>query len=375
MESQEKKSNWDELARELGATPPAESDTQAYRDVEDTAERTVPQVRPRDKAATTRPPARPKANPQDWDSLAANLGIETPVAPAAPKSPPTKPKELHMKAAEAEPLDPVPSKPVADSEDAAKEAAKEAAALESQDSRLDRPEPAREESRGSVSLWHKIFGSPDEQAERIAEASTTPERSHRRETSRPRDEDSESSDRARRDRQPDKSVDNEVEFEEFGGTTQSPSSAEPEVKKRRSRRRRGGRGRKQDAESGSHERAPARRSAEDAERPAPRRTGRRTSEGRPQPHDDDFDGVEELDLEQDSDDDLSLDQDESDDSDSRAQGLPPGHRNIPSWDEAIGLIVDTNLQLRSERRRSSPKHSRGTGSSRGGSRGRRKKKS
>jgi hypothetical protein len=55
--------------------------------------------------------------------------------------------------------------------------------------------------------------------------------------------------------------------------------------------------------------------------------------------------------------------------------LPPGHRNIPTWDEAIGMIVDTNLQTRSERRRTAPPSSRGGGSSRGRSRGRRRRKS
>jgi hypothetical protein len=41
-------------------------------------------------------------------------------------------------------------------------------------------------------------------------------------------------------------------------------------------------------------------------------------------------------------------------------------RSIPSWDEAIGYIVDSNLQTRSQRRPSSQ-----SGSQRGRSRGRR----
>jgi hypothetical protein len=61
-----------------------------------------------------------------------------------------------------------------------------------------------------------------------------------------------------------------------------------------------------------------------------------------------------------------------DDDDSSDQGLPPSHRNIPSWDEAIGMIVDANLQTRTERRRSSPQRSGNSRGQRGGrGRGRR----
>jgi hypothetical protein len=44
-----------------------------------------------------------------------------------------------------------------------------------------------------------------------------------------------------------------------------------------------------------------------------------------------------------------------------------GHKSIPSWEEAIGMIVEINLSTRSDRRRSSaPSQSRGSGGSRGG---------
>jgi hypothetical protein len=53
-----------------------------------------------------------------------------------------------------------------------------------------------------------------------------------------------------------------------------------------------------------------------------------------------------------------------------------GHKSIPSWDEAIGMIVDTNLATRTDRRRSSGPPSRGNGAQRGGRPrgGRRRKK-
>jgi hypothetical protein len=73
---------------------------------------------------------------------------------------------------------------------------------------------------------------------------------------------------------------------------------------------------------------------------------------------------------------MDLDIDGGDSSDSSGRETPAGHKSIPSWDEAIGMIVDTNLATRTDRRRSSPQQSRGGGPARGRSRdGRRRKKS
>jgi hypothetical protein len=47
-------------------------------------------------------------------------------------------------------------------------------------------------------------------------------------------------------------------------------------------------------------------------------------------------------------------------------------RSIPSWDEAIGFIVDSNMSTRSQRRPPQRSGSREGGNSRGRSRGRRK---
>ena len=73
---------------------------------------------------------------------------------------------------------------------------------------------------------------------------------------------------------------------------------------------------------------------------------------------------------------MDLGIDGEDAGDSTGRETPAGHKSIPSWDEAIGMIVDTNLATRTDRRRSSPQQSRGGGTSRGRSRGgRRRKKS
>ena len=103
--------------------------------------------------------------------------------------------------------------------------------------------------------------------------------------------------------------------------------------------------------------------------PAPDRPRREVSRKREDPKDDfDDDGLEEIVLDDDLDGDLDDDQgsdeldlgvDGEDSDDASGRGAPAGHKSIPSWDEAIGMIVDTNLATRTDRRRSSPPQSRG----------------
>lgn len=70
-------------------------------------------------------------------------------------------------------------------------------------------------------------------------------------------------------------------------------------------------------------------------------------------------------------DDLDDEAEEGDSSPRRA----PSHKNIPSWLDAIGVVVDSNIAARSERKRSSRSNGRGgRGSGRGRSRGRRPKR-
>lgn len=73
--------------------------------------------------------------------------------------------------------------------------------------------------------------------------------------------------------------------------------------------------------------------------------------------------------------DIDDQEDEDEDEPGRAGSTSKSaHRNIPSWQDAIGAIVDLNLQARSQRRPSSSGHGR-SGQSRGRARGRRKKSS
>jgi hypothetical protein len=84
----------------------------------------------------------------------------------------------------------------------------------------------------------------------------------------------------------------------------------------------------------------------------------------------------ELFTDDEEDDDQLLDSSDEDDDEgdetSSGGARPASHRNIPSWAEAIGVVVDSNLALRTERK----KTARPPGSNRGGrARGRRKKRS
>jgi hypothetical protein len=126
---------------------------------------------------------------------------------------------------------------------------------------------------------------------------------------------------------------------------------------RRRRRGRGGRGQSDERKQSG--------------RRGPRSTERIESAGGP---DDDFDdlGVEQAELEGERTDSNGIDFDAGDDlgdigdADSEDRGSDSrGHRSIPSWDEAIGMIVESNLQSRSQRPRSSHTGRRG-GGSRGG---------
>ena len=154
-------------------------------------------------------------------------------------------------------------------------------------------------------------------------------------------------------------------------------------RKRSRRRRRGGRGRKSssertegetnDEQSSEDQDAPSENQGSEnsesddegekkARRPRRRRSGQRT---RPV----------EASSESGFDEDLEGDAEQEDDPD-RPSGEGRGrqlHRNLPTWSDAIGMIVDANLELRAKSP-SKPQSSRGGRGGRGG-RGRRRKSS
>lgn len=224
-----------------------------------------------------------------------------------------------------------------------------------------------------ISLWHKIFGSPVEQAAKLTEEVTSSERVEIDEGITER-ETSWSAVEGGRETNPvaeDEAADVEMDAGMEGGG-ESDESEEGEQGERRPRRRRRGRGGRSGESRGDREPS-ARR-----ERHKPDRV--ESSGG----HDDDFD---DLGVEQDEDD-VGSDRmyedgdglDDADDLDDSADGESSeraadgkGHRSIPSWDEAIGMIVDSNMQSRSQRRQSSQSGPRGNPSRGGRSRGGRRR--
>jgi hypothetical protein len=197
-------------------------------------------------------------------------------------------------------------------------------------------------------LWQKIFGSPtppppapvvQSVGHDLAESAKFDPTREPRDLFSDSDSTSTVKETGRRDR-----VDDATETADLGDDTTG------ENKRPRSRRRRGGRGRK------SSERAEGRPTE------ARRSSGRRPNPDMLEsPGADDFDDLidddEEDALVPASEDESPLDHDHADDdddgelSDDATPGrVRAGHRSIPSWDEAIGMIVETNMQSRSQRR-------------------------
>jgi hypothetical protein len=219
--------------------------------------------------------------------------------------------------------------------------------VQSEPDRVEPPKPS-----GSVSLWQKIFGSPAQQppppaepVERVSDASEVVESSAHRPVAF-RDESIES---------PAETFDavDDVDIG-FQSAAREPAD-EPggELKRRRSRRRRG-RGHKADERPDVH--------AGDARRPRGRREDGEMLET---PGADDFDDLGPDDADgPDFDADAQIDEVAVGDDDGggepgAARSRSAGHRSIPSWDEAIGMIVEANLQTRTQRRPSGNSGPRG----------------
>jgi hypothetical protein len=410
MEKQESKSKWDDLARDLGADISPET-VQREEAVLQASEReaAAPAASSREKKEITHAQL-PKRGPADWDSLANDLGLppseavapspppksETPREETRPAQRPQEREETRVRRPERSDRERKPRREQSEHQrdDRGRRGQRDdrGPRRENRDVEgdVDRtrqrhrddvspPEPELEQAHveptpsheqpqkpATVSLWHKIFGSPAEQTPKFAEEAAF-------EPVAPSDLRDEP--RAAGSGFADAHADEPIEFpDEFADQNRSGGSsavgeeqAPTEHTRGPSRRRRGGRGRGRGRDSEDRPRE---------SRPAERRDATPRSE---RPRRD-----ENVEFE----DDLSLDDDEAEDSledgASEAEdenGLPLGtgssrsasvlQRAIPSWDEAIGFIVDSNMQSRSQRRPPSRSGSRDN-SSRGRSRGRRK---
>lgn len=467
MDNQDKQSSWDDLARSLGADVPAEPPEGAKSTYVKISESEV-------RRKTAEPAPRLKPSPMSWENLAADLGLEVPPPPPAP-TPVERSQPIEQADFEAAPEQlapprhersgrperhrggerpprrersergdessesegrpprrsrggrsrgdrprgrqhsedrPHPERERRPREEAVEEPREELREVSPPPAPEPEPAPPAAPSLG-VSLWHKIFGTPDQQAERIAESTSAAdvegqieidsERSDWRRA--PRREFDDTTIGAANEDVVDDSVDvreswqaESVEFaaDERGdmeNRIDRPVDDEGGDRPRRRRRGRGrgrGRGRRSEGEQSGEDRdsaaadrtEPSDEPREFAGQREPRgrgrggrsgRSRREDSRRREEPHDSlDDDGLEEIVLDDEQDNaELEVVGEEAGGRESAA-----GHKSIPSWEEAIGMIVEINLSQRGDRRRSSPSQSRGAGQSRGRSRGgRRRKKS
>ncbi|MEX2308701.1 MAG: hypothetical protein WD738_13965 [Pirellulales bacterium] len=407
MEKQEFKSKWDELARELGAdvSPEIEQREETISDVvTESAAPDSSEAAP----AIVRPPV-PKRAAADWDKLAGDLGLPPGEPESAPiEEPREEPREKprpapvehqesrrpQMERSHREPRERRGQRPEKRSEPREKR---------SEPRDRHRPPPAKHRERrprdadvsseaddetmreaetsptpsslqeepaksAAVSLWHKIFGSPAEQTAKITEiTSTTREPRESFETPSTAESPSiASSDSIRSLSGEDVAAAafvEELDRDDESAQRSDEAVSEEGKRGRPRRRRRGGRGRKT------------------SERPGETRRARHEDEISDEALElddelDDLGGAETAD-------DISDSQSRGDqyDADEESDGAPidaadstrikAAQRTIPSWEEAIGFIVDSNMQTRSQRRPPSRPHSR-TNSARGRPRGRRK---
>jgi hypothetical protein len=424
MEKQESKSKWDDLASELGVEISSEIQ-QREEAVSQASQEIVSQ--PRETPAESHAPL-PKRIAPGWDSLATDFGLPTPEPVESPTPLATEPSRTE---ASREERHPEPRARERESAPASREDRHERerrprreqsergrddrggrGGHRGQRGRRDQREqrgerdhrdkrrehrsedeeilrerepdvpttrevqaprveaaPPREQSQkpAAVSLWHKIFGAPAEQAPKATEDVVAEPAAPSDVRDEPRAEGS-----GFADAHAGEPIESRFDDDEFlegapnrGEDSLTRDEERPsEHRGGRSRRRRGrGRGRKPD------DRQPEGRSTSRRDdRPRPERS-------RPEIEDEFAD--DEFGADDDVDDALGDDDAEGDEANGVATGAtsPRGtsalQRAIPSWDEAIGFIVDSNMQSRSQRRPPSRPGSRDN-SSRGRSRGRRK---
>lgn len=461
MEKQEHKSKWDDLAREIGAEVPPE--TEQREESLSTTEVHLTQETQVVQSTTTILPPLPKRPAADWAGLTAELGLppieeEAPVAEEPTAKQPPREQTPAAQPRESQGREPQPRRPRSDQHgrrdklrdeprderrdegesqgrrrerggqrrsrqagrdrqegrerhggrgrhaDRDRQEGRRVAPESRRETRYERRDthelpreqrdmdtesveesrefeppqgeaptpapPVREEPAKSpaMSLWHKIFGSPAEQTAKLSEppadeVSSSDVTDDVRET----ETDLVGGSSIRSLSGEDVTAADFIVSERDGGTAQDEAGQDERQRGRSRRRRRGGRGRK------SSDRHSEGRSAEPRVHESP---GADEIGGDFDDIDDDFGdlgGAADL-----ADSTQRASDAERDDADSDletagdARARSAAQRAIPSWDDAIGFIVDTNMQSRSQRRPPSRSDSRGN-SSRGRSRGGRRK--
>ncbi len=355
---------WDELIDELGV----EADSQAL-------ERHQPESTELSSASVSQgsdaPPDPPQSQPSDWNALASSLGVEVPQEAAASTSQPepSEPDEVCESVDESDAQNDVEELPSLPSEI---DRAMDESDWDDDSEEISQDEDSSDSESGiSGEAARSAFDALFSEATSEWEISTNDARSL----------DTPLEIQLSEDDAADQGI--------FDSDVVEEEEKEERPKRRRSRRRgRRGRGRKtsesETTESESQEEADstASETSESAEqqdrgdgsteseeekprRRRPRRRRSRKSAEDQGPHMDDSEGDRE-DAESVLVHQNGADSDESDISEPRSRGRSR-HRNLPTWSEAIGGIVDSNLQ----QRKNSPNKS---GASRGRGRGRGRKK-
>jgi hypothetical protein len=415
MEKQELKSKWDELAREIGAEIPPETQ-QREEAISTTTDQDAPQQSRATQQSTIVRPPLPK-RPAGWDSLAGEFGLPVVEPPLpTPEVPPPTPAQRPPAPVQRQPTRETPSRPPKRQrhedrepsgerreprgprrrgpekprEQRNREAApdKRGPARERSADRADEfpsPEPPKAESplppapvaapeqpakAPALSLWHKIFGSPAEQTAKLVETSSDDIGPDESSPSRSESAFDVTSSTIRSLSGEDVAAAEFIGEDQRGddrSTAEDGTSPGQGRRGRPRRRRRGGRGRKPDERRG------------DGRQPHQRKQEPRGADEFDAEFDDLNDDLGDLTTEGDAfqseplDSDVDADESEVDLGAGQAgRSRSAAQRAIPTWDEAIGFIVDSNMQSRSQRRPPSRSDSRGNGP-RGRSRGRRKR--
>jgi hypothetical protein len=387
MEKQEVKSKWDELARQLGAQITPEVEQLVESSAEFASDVESGQL---DSGEVLQAPM-PKRQAAGWDSLASEFGLPIPepltsdvdgtptesgkrvserVEPAdKPKRERRKPEHREAPSKRREPRSPHDERAVE------REGDERLASTEPSRATAP-PTPTRDEplKPPAVSLWQKIFGVPADQAAKSSEPSSDDEQPPA--TIPNVDSISAGDERSDFDRSFADADFQDIDDRTAAAVSESTADDGEETERtarRRPRRRRRGHGSKarhsegDDARDIGHRHRRPDRAVRHEEQESDSRTrplGSKHPEGgteafgsRPSVDDDELDDLADSAMEMTERDEVTT-----------ARSRSALQRSIPSWEEAIGYIVDSNMQSRSQRRpsahsgsRSNPSHGRGRG--------------
>jgi hypothetical protein len=300
--------HWKDLASILGATPPTEAESPPP-----SAANLPPIIKPVGQKRP-KPAATPPKN-ADWDSIALNLGIEPPrpVEPQPPVVQPSGPKAIETVPAKQPPYTTVSPETGDESPNFF-------------DEKFDFEEP--------FDLLESAEGKPASaaRAEQVDESEQTVEKSRKR----------------RRRRRPRRRTDNASQQPRSAAAETTPAVAESaESEAPRFQRE------DEYEESSDHRQSKRRRPRYDK-----RRRDDRYAEGEPEPARQTAD-EHELD-----DDERFHDEFADDEAVADGERSPrAGFRGIPTWDEAVGMLIEKNLAARSKRPADAPRRG---GDNRGG---------